>query len=32
LDRFKQGVLEKEGHFAHQHMTEPSPNQPKVSP
>jgi sarcosine oxidase subunit beta len=32
LDRFKQGTVEKEGHFAHQHMVDQSIQPPAVSP
>lgn len=32
LDRFKHGVVEKEGHFAHQHMVDTPPQTPKANP
>jgi sarcosine oxidase subunit beta len=31
LDRFKKGVVEKEGHFAHQHMVDTPPQSPKAN-
>jgi sarcosine oxidase subunit beta len=32
LDRFKRGIVEKEGHFAHQHMADKTPQPPKENP
>lgn len=32
LDRFKHGIVEKEGHFAHQHMADKTTQPPKACP